>query len=145
VRRTSSGKIAAMRPALQSAGEIIKVTERGFIEKRGRFQGRVDEALYRTNITTVRGAKRVEFTIRGRDARDKEHRFKGSLDLITTKQKKMQSGLIVAAIIHSLRARGYRTTYGPRGIDWSKTDESRSVAMRRKPMTDVQITVRVLT
>lgn len=134
-----------MIPTYEGGHEIVKVTERGVMDKRGPMQGRIDHALYRTNITTVRGARHVEFTIRGTDGRDKERRFKGSLDLVSSKQRKMQSGLIVAAILHRLRARGYRTSYGARGIDWTQTDESKTRAMRRKPLTDVQITVRVFT
>lgn len=134
-------------PRMHPGQEIVKVTERGIIEKPSNrsWVGRIDHALYRTNITQIRNARRVEFTIRGADGRDKEHRFKGSLDLATSKQRKMQAGLIVGAIIHRLRARGYRTAYGAHGIDWSQTDESRTRAMRRKPLTDVQITVRVFT
>jgi hypothetical protein len=134
-----------MIPAFTRDMEIVKTTERGIMDRPGRWRGRIDDALYRTNITTVKGARRYEFTIRGRDARDKETRIKGSMDLTTTKQRKMASGLLVRAILAALHRRNLRTEYPQRGIRWADTHEPKSRALRRRPLHDVAITVRVLT
>lgn len=132
----------AKRELLVHGEEIIKTTEPGIMDKPGRMRGRIDDALYRTNVTTVRNAKRVEFVIKAKDSRDKEHRFRGSVMIDTPRKRKMQPGLIVGTIIGHLQSRGFRTGYRPEGI--SETRWRKTKAGKKKLLHDIQITVRVL-
>lgn len=142
VRRTRSGRVASIRSVLDHTESVMKMTERGVMDRRGAMKGRIDQALYATNITTVRNARRVEFIIRGKDRRDKEHRFKGSIDIDSDAKRQAQSGYIVGTLIGHLRSRGYRTAYKPSGISEARYRTTKDG--RKKELHDVQITVRVL-
>jgi hypothetical protein len=76
----------------------------------GDAPGRIDRALFRTNITTrLRGAKRFEIRIRGRDHRDKEHRLRISVDYEGPSDKAYP--FMIMRIVEALRRRGFRTQY----------------------------------
>lgn len=84
------------------------------VETDGPEMGRIDAALIKSSATQAIGAQStqmIEFTIKARDHRGKDHRFKISFDLGEVKRRRKLYRAVVGRILQELRRRGYRTNY----------------------------------
>lgn len=99
---------------------LVAKVEPGFIQKIGSVDmdgpemGRIDAALVKSSATQaigMRSTQMVEFTIKARDHRGKDHRFKISFNLGEVRRRRKLYRAVVGRILEELRRRGYRTNY----------------------------------
>ena len=102
------------RKRLVSKVEPDFTQKMGSVETDGPEMGRIDAALIKSSATQAIGAQStqmIEFTIKARDHRGKDHRFKISFDLGEVKRRRKLYRAVVGRILQELRRRGYRTNY----------------------------------
>jgi len=91
--------------AIFQEGIAIKKTERGRVEK---LKGRLDAALFETNVTTkLRGAKRFEIRIEGKDSKGRRVRIKRIVDV----PKRGKANSLVHETVQAMYDRGFVTHY----------------------------------
>lgn len=84
----------------------------GSVDSEGPEMGRIDAALIKSSATQAIGsAQMLEFTIKSKDSRGKDHRFKISFNLGEVTRKRKLYRAVVGRILQELRRRGYRTNY----------------------------------
>jgi hypothetical protein len=85
----------------------------GSVDSEGPDMGRIDAALVKSSATQAigTGAQMLEFTVKSKDSRGKDHRFKISFDLGEVTRKRKLYRAVVGRILQELRRRGYRTNY----------------------------------
>lgn len=114
---------------------IFKRTIKGDVEKHG---GLIWKALGARNVTTdARKAKHATITIRGRDHRNKVHRFKATIALDKVPANR-RGDAIIAKVLGTLHHRGFRTEY-PREVVPEKQRSPKS--LRRAQLHDLDISV----
>jgi hypothetical protein len=139
---TSSGKIIRATEVL-SRKTTLKTAEVDALT--GPQPGRVDWALFRTNITTrLKDARRFDITIKGRDSREKTRRFKHTVSVGKGTAPDKAYGYLIWAIIEAMRKRGYRTQYNLETARYRAPGSSKSQSAKLKPLHDVDLIVRVI-
>jgi hypothetical protein len=110
---TTWGKdTATKRKRLISKVTPDYVQKIGSVDPDGPDMGRIDLALVKSSATQAYpDAQTVEFTIRAKDHRGKDHRFKISMNLGEVRRKRKLHRAVVGRILQELRRRGYRTNY----------------------------------
>lgn len=84
----------------------------GSVDADGPDMGRIDLALVKSSATSAyQDAQMIEFTIRAKDHRGKDHRFKISFNLGEVRRRRKLHRAVVGRILQELRRRGYRTNY----------------------------------
>lgn len=103
------------RKRLVAKVEPTLTQKMGSVDSEGPDMGRIDMALVNSSATQAigvgTGAERLEFTIKSKDHRGKNHRFKISFDLGEVTRKRKLYRAVVGRILQELRRRGYRTNY----------------------------------
>lgn len=90
---------------------IIKTAD---VDRSGIDMGRIDWALVKSSATSIigrGGVSMIEVTLKARDSRGKERRFKLVMDLEAVKRKRKLYEAIVGRILDVLRGHGFRTNY----------------------------------
>jgi hypothetical protein len=142
VQRSEKGRILRGYEVLSRKTTIKTATVDGIT---GSNPGRIDWALFRTNITTrLKNARRFEITIRGRDKREKHRRIKHVIHVGKGTSADKAYPYLVHGIISALRKRGYRTQYNLETATYSYEKSSKSRSRKLKPLKDVEITVKVI-
>lgn len=107
--------------------------------------GRIDWALFRTNVTTrLKDARRFELTIKGRDSRDKHRRIKHIIHVGRGVGPDKAFPYLLAGILRALRQRGFRTQYNIETATYTVEGSSKSKSRKLKPLKDVEILVKVI-
>ena len=84
----------------------------GSVDEDGPDMGRIDGALVKSSATSAyHDAQMIEFTIKAKDHRGKDHRFKISFNLGEVRRRRKLHRAVVGRILEELRRRGYRTNY----------------------------------
>lgn len=84
----------------------------GSVDPDGPDMGRIDLALVKSSATSAyTEAQTLEFTVKARDQRGKERRFKISFNLGEVRRKRKLHRAVVGRILQELRRRGFRTNY----------------------------------
>lgn len=121
------------------------------VDRSGRDMGRLDWALVKSSATSVigrGGVSLIEVTLKARDERGKERRFKFVMDLEGVKRKRKLYEAIVGRMLDLLRGNGYRTNYTiqlfkqarAKGLKYPVTwDEWRDL----KPLFDMEMIVTI--
>jgi hypothetical protein len=107
--------------------------------------GRIDWALFRTNVTTrLKDARRFEITIKGRDSRDKHRRIKHIIHVGRGASPDKAFPYLLHGILNALRQRGFRTSYNLETATYTYEKSSKARSKRLKPLKDVEIVVKVI-
>jgi len=136
-RATRAGKLVEAERILGEHTARFIVPE---LDITGRWQGRIDHAIYsQKNLgKLLTGAKRIEVTVKGRDYRDKPHRFKITIE--PEKATELRQ-LVVGRIIGHLAAHGWRTQYVIEIVRWDKARTSKTHVQRKKQLFGVTISI----
>jgi hypothetical protein len=141
VQREPKGRVVRATEVLSAKS----VTKTATVDNAtGDNPGRIDSALFRTNVTTrLKNARRFEITVRGLDHRDKARRIKKVLTVGEGATPDKAYRYMVYGIIQALRQRGYRTQYKLEDATFTYRQWGISKSRTMKQLHDVTITVKV--
>jgi len=106
-------------------------------------RGLISQALAEKKILStsrLKGAKRIEITVKGKDTRSKLHRFKAVWDVSGEKDL---ANLMVGRLQAMLASKGYRTQYKLTEVDWKNKKGNKTHSRNKKILRDMQIVVKV--
>jgi len=129
--------------------EVMRTVVPGLIEESGPDAGLIHLALQKTNILSqpsLRGARKILVKVSGVNPHGELDAFKFDMDKQFVDQRRRKlAGALVGMILSEMRGRSWRTWYSPNQVDWSKVKyTTKSAVMKRVPMRNVEIVVRVL-
>jgi hypothetical protein len=141
MQRTERGRFLRATEVL-SRKRTLKIATVDSLD--GGAPGRIDAALFRTNVTTrLKDVRRYEITIKGRTHRDKEKRIRVVIPVAAGTLPAKAYRYLVFGIVQAMRARGYRTQYNLDEATFSYRAWSKNKSRTLKQLHDVEIAIRL--